>query len=322
MDYDLTRTRRVTDPVGYMIDLIKQDGLENVANRFYGKYPAHVIDNEDPQSRSRVRLLIPTIGHTEVGDVGKDYWARPDHPGMSVGKTGQMHGWFLPPEVGDEVWVTFRNGDPRFPVYSGGTMRKEWEGTDLTAAGGSKTKGFRTKSGHYLRFSDDGEDLHIMLAKGDGDGGPSGSFITIDKDGGVLLMSDNGSHVWLNKEGKVTIINANTEGTEMLSWLTLDDDKVLLGNKSGSFFSMDGGNVTIDAKADLNFIAGGKVWLNSGTVALGLGPWEPVVKGDTFSKGWCVGHQHVAPPFGGLTAPGPYPVPFIFNDLSTQVKVS
>ena len=322
--FDLSDERRKNDPAGYVMDAIHAEGLENHAQRFYGLYTGLVIDNVDPDQRGRCRVQVPALGMLEKGDVPDGYWALPCWPGLAKGPEGQMHGVFMPPDIGDSVWVMFEGGDPTVPVVVGGWLPKDAQGTDLTAAGAALRKGIRTPAGHYLRFDDSADNLHITLAKGDGAGDVSGAVLTIDKDGGVLIQADSGAHLAIDaKEATVTIMNVDPDNQAVLSWLSLGKDKVTIANQSGASLGLDGKNVVLNAPGDVTALAGGKAWLNSGKVCLGMGPaFEPAVRGTKFQL-WATTHLHIAPPgvAGGPTLPGPTPPPVIYNELSEVVSI-
>jgi hypothetical protein len=69
-----------------------------------GIYRATVLNNQDPEQRGRVQVLVPAIAGQGSG------WAAACRP---VGGGGQV------PAVGDTVWVMFENGDPSYPVWLG-----------------------------------------------------------------------------------------------------------------------------------------------------------------------------------------------------------
>lgn len=322
-DLELTAERRVNDPAGWIIDFIRKLGIDNLAHRYYGIYPATVADNVDPEKRGRCRLCVPAIGHEGDVDVPEDYWAMPNWPGLSKTAEGQMRGWFEPPSIGDKVWVQFQHGDPNFPVYSGGFLPKDGLGTELTGGEGSERKGYRTAAGHFLRFSDKPDDLHILLAKGDGTGATSGAMVSIDKDGTVTIMAENGSHVAISTvAGSITMINVDPDSAKMLSWMTLGKDMAQIANQSGCVMEMNKKNFTVNAPGDVTMIAGGKVWMNSGKVCLGKGPvFEPLVRGMKFMQ-WALMHTHTCAAPGAPTAPGLTPPPVIYNEMSEVVSIS
>jgi hypothetical protein len=78
-----------------------------MAQPFYGKYSAVVVDNFDPEQRFRLKVRVP--------DVAPDYdaWAVPSWP---AGQTPEEHHL---PDVGVAVWVEFEHGDVSYPIWSG-----------------------------------------------------------------------------------------------------------------------------------------------------------------------------------------------------------
>lgn len=303
------------DPLGWLRTTIRQWGLEYFANRYYASYRAKVIDVEDPEGRYRCRLLIPVLGHRKAGDVPGDYWALPKMTGLSAGDSKQIHGVFFPPDPGDEVWVTFENGDAALPVYEGGFVKIGAEGPEALHDQASY-KGIRTKSGHYLRFSDDGDDLHILIAKGDGEGSQTGALIAL-MDSGILVQNDDGAHLWLNTEDEVVTMMA-PDG----SFATVGKDKLTMMNSSGAAFGANARNVQITAPGDLVLAVGGKLSLDAGKVMVGHGALDqPAVRGMKLMTN-LITHVHITPGFGAPSSPQTTPPPMIYNELSEIVSIA
>ena len=82
-------------------------------------YLAEVVAVNDPERRARVQLRLFNADGLEGQDA--PIWAR-----VAVPFAGSDRGAFLIPDVGDEVLVTFVNGDPRSPIVMGGL----WNGRD------------------------------------------------------------------------------------------------------------------------------------------------------------------------------------------------
>jgi Type VI secretion system/phage-baseplate injector OB domain len=85
---------------------LQQYGLE-FYKRYYGFYKATVYDNKDPKNKWRIKISMP-----QMYDEVFDEWALPI--GMPFGFDKQFQ--FLP-QKGDEVWVSFENGDARRPLW-------------------------------------------------------------------------------------------------------------------------------------------------------------------------------------------------------------
>lgn len=75
--------------------------------RFYGTYRATVVDNQDPQGRNRLSVLVPQVSGSDT--VG---WAEKCSPAISGAEPAV-------PAVNSSVWVVFENGDPGYPIWIG-----------------------------------------------------------------------------------------------------------------------------------------------------------------------------------------------------------
>lgn len=98
------------NPVTWLRKVVRDYGLEYFS-RYYGIYRGTIASTDDPEKLGRVQLKVPVI----YGNDTHNYWA--------VGKgmyAGQGTGLYIPPMVGDSVFVSFENGDPRFPIWEHG----------------------------------------------------------------------------------------------------------------------------------------------------------------------------------------------------------
>jgi len=78
--------------------------------RYYGKYRGTVLENIDPQQLGRVLLQVP-----DVLGLTPSSWALPCVP-----VAGSQAGCFMVPPIGSQVWVEFEQGDPDYPIWTGG----------------------------------------------------------------------------------------------------------------------------------------------------------------------------------------------------------
>jgi hypothetical protein len=78
--------------------------------RFYGKYRGLVIENIDPEQIGRVLLQVPDV----LGEIPSS-WAMPCVPAAGI-----QAGCFVVPPIGSQVWVEFEQGDPDYPIWTGG----------------------------------------------------------------------------------------------------------------------------------------------------------------------------------------------------------
>jgi uncharacterized protein involved in type VI secretion and phage assembly len=77
--------------------------------QYIGKFRGIVTDNDDPETRGRIRARVPDV----YGD-DKSGWALP-----AVPYAGRNVGMYFVPPVNAQVWIEFEHGDPEYPVWSG-----------------------------------------------------------------------------------------------------------------------------------------------------------------------------------------------------------
>ena len=78
--------------------------------RYYGKYRGTVVNNIDPEQRGRIMAMVP-----DVLGLTPSSWALPCVP-----MAGKQQGVFMIPQVGAGVWIEFEQGDPDYPIWTGG----------------------------------------------------------------------------------------------------------------------------------------------------------------------------------------------------------
>jgi hypothetical protein len=135
-----------------------------VTERFYGKYVAIVVDNDDPKRLARVRVKVPEVfGEETTG------WCLPCSP-----LAGPGTGVAAVPPVDSQVFVEWPAGDPsRVPIWSGGA----WPDGDGIDEAGPDAIVLTTPAGHrvIVRDTSGSEAIEIEAASGakvvlDGDG--------------------------------------------------------------------------------------------------------------------------------------------------------
>ncbi len=80
------------------------------SQRYYGKHRGLVIENIDPEQIGRVLVQVPDV----LGEIPSS-WAMPCVP-----VAGIQAGCFMVPPIGSQVWVEFEQGDPDYPIWTGG----------------------------------------------------------------------------------------------------------------------------------------------------------------------------------------------------------
>ena len=92
--------------LGSLVGPLLFGGVADAQAAFWGKYRGTVVNVADPLSLGRIQAMVPDVSGTEVTP-----WALPALPFAGPG-----HGLFLLPEVNDEVWIEFEQGDPNNPI--------------------------------------------------------------------------------------------------------------------------------------------------------------------------------------------------------------
>lgn len=78
--------------------------------RYYGKYRGLVVENIDPEQIGRVLVQVPDV----LGEIPSS-WAMPCVPAAGI-----QSGCFIVPPIGSQVWVEFEQGNPDYPIWTGG----------------------------------------------------------------------------------------------------------------------------------------------------------------------------------------------------------
>ncbi|RLG71782.1 MAG: hypothetical protein DRO11_03680 [Methanobacteriota archaeon] len=305
---------RKLDPVGWLISKIQAFGFEYIFNRYYGLYKGLVVANNDPETRLRCRVMCPAIGHQKDEDVAEDYWALPKMNGFD-GEFG-LEGMFEPPPIGAGVWVEFEGGDVDFPVYSGGWLRKDYVGIEEFGHEEAKIRGIRTGSGSYLKFNEESDKVSITIAKGDGEGGVSGSLISLMDNGSVLIANDDGAHVNIDKENELIVLMAK-DGSNV----AVGKDSIIAMTASGAFLNVSGEDIDLTAMGELRLNAGGAIITNSMDVRLGQMATEPAVRGLKLMLNLATHIHPTTTVPGAPTGPSATPPIANYNELSEIVKI-
>src|SRR6266536_570716 len=156
--------------------------VEKIERRFYGKYRAIVVDNQDPSRLGRLRLKVPSV----LGPDVVTGWATPCAPYGGAADQG----FLFVPERDAGVWVEFEEGDLEFPIWVGTFWTRPDAASQLPRpqqADGSEQadvqdpptrKVIKTLKGHTIQFEDaDGEELVTIVEA------VNGNVITMDQQG-------------------------------------------------------------------------------------------------------------------------------------------
>ncbi|WP_221410409.1 phage baseplate assembly protein V, partial [Apibacter muscae] len=219
---------------------------------------AIVTDNNDPEGMSRIRVQFPW----QKAYGGQSPWIRSITPYAGSGK-----GMHVVPEIGEEVIVSFENGNAEKPVSLGAMFNGK--GKSGHGGAGNYMKGLQTASGNKLLMNDQSgsvllEDHGQTSMNFDGAGNSSlgtstSHAITVGgtkeaPDGQAKLLMDNAGNITLKANTNITLevgdnkISVNADGT-----ITINGDKILSTAKTG--FGVNGGE-KVEISAANNHIAG------------------------------------------------------------------
>jgi len=158
--------------------------------RWYGVFPALVLDIKDPDGQGRVKVTLPWSPDAQGGRY--EAWAR-----LATLFGGNNRGSWFVPDVDDEVLVAFEQGDARRPYVLGGL----WNGRDqppesMDKAGNNDKKVLRSRNGVKVTLDDqDGQEKLILET-------PGGQKITLkDGPGAVEIIDSKGNSVKLESAG-------------------------------------------------------------------------------------------------------------------------
>jgi uncharacterized protein involved in type VI secretion and phage assembly len=151
--------------------------------RYYGKYRGTVINVEDPMRKGRLLADVPQV----LGLVPST-WAMPCVPFAGT----QSGMWALPP-VGSGVWIEFEQGDPQFPIWTGGFWGSGAEPPALAQASPATVShiALQTTMQNGLLISDAPGPTGGILLKT-----PAGATIAVN-DTGITISNGKGASITL-----------------------------------------------------------------------------------------------------------------------------
>ena len=115
--------------------------------RFYGKYRGLVIANIDPEQIGRVMVQVPDV----LGEIPSS-WAMPCVPAAGI-----QAGCFIVPPIGSQVWIEFEQGDPDYPIWTGGFWGLVARGADPRDRAAGDSAGTEHRAADHGAEHDHGE---------------------------------------------------------------------------------------------------------------------------------------------------------------------
>lgn len=166
---------------------------EDVTNTSQSLTTALVTDNIDPEGKNRLK-----VQYTWDNDFNESYWAR-----MITLISGDNYGTQFVPEIGDEVLVSFLNGDVETPIIMGSLWNEERMPPYNTSEENSMSA-IKSKSGHELVFNDTQEDTSLKLQSAQ-----EHKIILDDKNKKIIIEDNSGNHICIDSGANEIIINSS-----------------------------------------------------------------------------------------------------------------
>ncbi len=168
------------------------DSDENAASenliRYYGKYRGTVINNIDPEQRGRILAMVPDV----LGMIPSS-WALPCLP-----IAGKQEGLFAVPQIGAGVWIEFEQGDPDYPIWTGGFWGIVAEVPSLALAPPP------IPPGQNIVVQTTGQSALILS-----DSAPTpatGGIILKSMSGAMIVVNDSGIYISNGKGAAITMV--------------------------------------------------------------------------------------------------------------------
>jgi hypothetical protein len=156
--------------------------------RFYGKYRGLVIANVDPEQIGRVMVQVPDV----LGPIPSS-WAMPCVPAA-----GTQAGCFIVPPMGSQVWVEFEQGDPDYPIWSGGFWGMVAQVPMLATAPPA------IPPGQNIVLQTTGQNMVVIS-----DAPPTpmtGGIMLRSTSGAMILVNDSGIYISNGKGAMITMV--------------------------------------------------------------------------------------------------------------------
>lgn len=279
--------------LGEMFEAVRDWGFERVFGRFYGIYRARVFDNRDPEKSGRVRVIVHRVSPDPMGP-----WLEPSTAGA-----GANRGLFCPPEIGDEVFMSFEAGDPSRPMmYFGGWFAAPDNVSEVPTELGYDTanppvprkRGFVTRAGHAFFFDETpgAESLEMRWhAMDPGDPARNDLTKTADRatgktaslkfapDGTITALNAAGAKLTLDATTKKILADLPTKGSIEINENGITVKTTGAALVEAASVELKSENVKLSASASEPGVLGQSLfdWLNRHTHPTGVGPSGPPI---------------------------------------------
>lgn len=302
----------------HFFDTLLKYGLERFGI-FYGEYDGVCIDNVDPSEQARIKVKVPGVAGNQA--IGAWAWPR-------FMWSGRNSGTIMVPDIGDPICVTFRNGNPSYPMYTGGSWPNV-DGSDNYTPDGIYVDGvpyvraIRTKAGHEISFSDNPENLNCKLLWHNPDD-DTYTFITFNKDGSIQMANHKGALFEMRAQDEDLNMLLDSRGNSIIQ----DQDGIKIIDSTGNVIELKDGVVQIIGSQDV-IINSQAINMQTGSVSVGENPTQDSVRGTAWFQWFTttflphyLAHIHgtgVGP--SGAPLPPPLQQPVQLDVLTDKVKI-
>lgn len=158
------------------------------SGRYYGKYRGLVLDNIDPLQMGRILAQVSDV----LGETTSS-WAMPCVPAAGI-----QAGCFIVPPIGSQVWIEFEQGDPDYPIWTGGFWGTAGDVPALAIAPPA------IPPGQNIMLQTTGENMLLIS-----DAAPTpatGGIILKSMSGAMIVVNDTGIYISNGMGASITLI--------------------------------------------------------------------------------------------------------------------
>lgn len=182
---------------------------------------ADVIENEDPKGLGRIRVKF----QWKCGTNDTTEWLRVLTPNAGTGERGSNRGFFSIPEIGDQVIVSFEEGNVARPIVMGSMYHQS--NMDNSAYANNHLKSITTRTGHLIEFDDRSQTQGIKITD------IRGNFVHIDTNGNNITITSLENMTLNCKNMQINVgENMDIQVGENQSIVVGNDQSTNIGNDS------------------------------------------------------------------------------------------
>jgi hypothetical protein len=171
----------------------QENSPTSARKRYYGKFRGLVLDNIDPLMTGRIIAQVPSLlGETE------STWALPCLPAAGI-----QAGIFIVPPIGSQVWIEFEQGDPDYPIWTGGFWGTAGDVPVFATAPPA------IPPGQNIVLQSTGENMLIVS-----DAAPTpatGGIILKSTAGAMIVVNDTGIYISNGQGASITLVGPTVD---------------------------------------------------------------------------------------------------------------